>query len=212
MNGSHVRKLVVAAMFVALAVTLSTLSFPVGASRCFPVQHMVNVLSAVLLGPGYGVAVAFCTSLIRNLLGTGTLLAFPGSMIGALCCGLMYKYTKRLLPTYIAEVVGTGVLGGLAAYPVAAYRLTSWAEKARYMRTFFRFLSVRSAEHCLRRSSSACSINAEPCGLCRRRSETEYPKPRRGERRRSFREEISEAYDSFRTRSSQIPKAIRENL
>ena len=152
MNGTHVRKLVVAAMFTALAVALSTLSFPVGASRCFPVQHMVNVLSAVLLGPGYGVAVAFCTSLIRNLLGTGTLLAFPGSMIGALCCGLMYKYTKRLLPTYAAEVVGTGVLGGLAAYPVA----------------------------CLRRSSSVCSANAEPCGLCRRRSATGCLKPQHG--------------------------------
>ena len=137
MNGSHVRKLVVAAMFVALAVTLSTLSFPVGASRCFPVQHMVNVLSAVLLGPGYGVAVAFCTSLIRNLLGTGTLLAFPGSMIGALCCGLMYKYTKRLLPTYIAEVVGTGVLGGLAAYPVAAYLMGREGAIYAYILPFF---------------------------------------------------------------------------
>ena len=80
---------------------------------------MVNILSAVLLGPGWGVAVAFCASLIRNLMGTGTLLAFPGSMVGALCCGLMYRYTKRLIPTYAAEIVGTGVLGGMLAYPIA---------------------------------------------------------------------------------------------
>lgn len=120
MKKAEVKKLVVAAMFVALAVSLSTFSFPIGASKCFPIQHMVNVLSAVFLGPWYGVLVAFCTSLIRNLLGTGTLLAFPGSMVGALCCGLVYKISRKLIPTYIAEVVGTGILGGIIAFPVAS--------------------------------------------------------------------------------------------
>ena len=51
MTSNNLKKMVVAAMFVALAVALSAFSIPVGASRCFPVQHMVNVLSAVLLGP-----------------------------------------------------------------------------------------------------------------------------------------------------------------
>ncbi|WP_022756065.1 energy coupling factor transporter S component ThiW [Butyrivibrio fibrisolvens] len=120
MKKAEVKKLVVAAMFVALAVSLSTFSFPIGASKCFPIQHMVNVLSAVFLGPWYGVLVAFCTSLIRNLLGTGTLLAFPGSMVGALCCGLVYKISRKLIPTYIAEVIGTGILGGIIAFPVAS--------------------------------------------------------------------------------------------
>ena len=120
MKKTEVKKLVVAAMFVALAVSLSTFSFPIGASKCFPIQHMVNVLCAVFLGPWYGVLVAFCTSLIRNLLGTGTLLAFPGSMVGALCCGLVYKMSKKLIPTYVAEIVGTGIIGGLVAFPVAS--------------------------------------------------------------------------------------------
>jgi energy coupling factor transporter S component ThiW len=119
LNNENVRKLVVAAMMTALIIALSGFYIPVGASKCFPIQHMVNILSAVLLGPGWGVAVAFCASLIRNLMGTGTLLAFPGSMVGALCCGLMYRYTKRLIPTYAAEIVGTGVLGGMLAYPIA---------------------------------------------------------------------------------------------
>ena len=57
-------------------------SFPVLASRCSPVQHMVNILCAVFLGPWYGFAAAFLASLLRNLLGLGTLLAFPGSMVG----------------------------------------------------------------------------------------------------------------------------------
>lgn len=120
MKKAEVKKLVVAAMFVALAVSLSTFSFPIGASKCFPIQHMVNVLCAVFLGPWYGVLVAFCTSLIRNLLGTGTLLAFPGSMVGALCCGLVYKISRKFIPTYIAEVIGTGILGGIIAFPVAS--------------------------------------------------------------------------------------------
>ena len=121
MKKESVVKLVLSGMFVALAVVLSTFSIPVGGSKCFPIQHMVNVLAAVFLGPWYGVAIAFCTSLIRNILGTGTLLAFPGSMIGALCCGLVYKHTGKLTLTYIAEVIGTGILGGLLAYPVAAF-------------------------------------------------------------------------------------------
>lgn len=121
MKKAEVKKLVVAAMFLALAVSLSTFSFPIGASKCFPIQHMVNVLSAVFLGPWYGVLVAFCTSLIRNLLGTGTLLAFPGSMVGALCCGLVYKISRKFIPTYIAEIVGTGILGGIIAFPVASF-------------------------------------------------------------------------------------------
>ena len=95
------------------------LTFPVFGSKCAPVQHMVNVLCAVFLGPWYGLATAFVASLLRNLLGWGSLLAFPGSMCGALLCGLVYWKTKNLPMTLIAEVLGTGVLGGLAAYPVA---------------------------------------------------------------------------------------------
>lgn len=123
MKQVNVKKIALSGMFIALAVVLSTFSFPVGASKCFPIQHMVNVLCAIFLGPWYGVAVAFCTSLIRNLLGTGTLLAFPGSMVGALACGLVYAKTKNYIATYVAEVIGTGVLGGMLAYPIAAFIL-----------------------------------------------------------------------------------------
>ena len=80
---------------------------------------MINILSAVLLGPWYSVGIAFCSSLLRNLLGIGTLMAFPGSMVGALCCGIAYKLTKRISVTCISEALGTGILGGIAAYPVA---------------------------------------------------------------------------------------------
>lgn len=42
------------------------------------------MLAGLILGPIYGVGIAFCVSLIRNLSGTGSLFAFPGSMVGAL--------------------------------------------------------------------------------------------------------------------------------
>ena len=119
MKKSNVRKLALAGIFCAVAVVGSLFSFPVFGSKCAPVQHMVNILCAVLLGPAYGVGVAFCASLIRNLLGLGSLMAFPGSMIGALLCGLVYWKMRKILPTLAAEVFGTAVLGGLCAYPVA---------------------------------------------------------------------------------------------
>lgn len=120
MKNKSVQKLAIAGVFCALAVVGSMfLTFPVFGSKCAPVQHMVNVLCAVFLGPWYGLATAFVASLLRNLLGWGSLLAFPGSMCGALLCGLVYWKTKNLPATLIAEVLGTGILGGLAAYPVA---------------------------------------------------------------------------------------------
>ena len=115
------KKLTVSAMFIAIAVLAGNIIFiPIGASKCFPVQHTVNVLSAVLLGPYYGVVNAFCISLIRNFMGTGSLMAFPGSMVGALLAGLVYKYSKNNILTALGEVIGTGVLGGLIAVPVSA--------------------------------------------------------------------------------------------
>ena len=121
-----IKKVALSAMFIAVAVVGSAfIQFPVFGSQCSPTQHMVNVLCAIFLGPGYGVGVAFCASLIRNLFSLGSLMAFPGSMIGALCCGLMYKALKNkndvaaIAATLVAEMLGTGVLGGLCAWPVS---------------------------------------------------------------------------------------------
>lgn len=114
-----VKKLAVSAMLVAVAVSLSSFAIPIGASKCFLIQHLANVIAGVFLGPWYGVAMAFCTSLIRNLMGTGSLLAFPGSMIGAFLCGMLYQHSGKLVLAYIGEVIGTGILGGTLCYPVA---------------------------------------------------------------------------------------------
>lgn len=117
----NLNKLTLAGVLIAVGVVCSPISVPIGAAKCFPVQHIINVLASVLFGPAYAVIMAFITSLIRVLTGTGTLLAFPGSMVGALCCGLLYKYSSKLAFAVTGEIIGTGVLGAIAAYPVAAW-------------------------------------------------------------------------------------------
>lgn len=137
MEKNFTKKLAFAGILIAVGVVCSPLSIPVGLSRCFPVQHMVNVLAAVLLGPWYGVGMAFVTSLIRVLIGTGSLLAFPGSMCGALLCGIIFHYTKKLWLTYIAEIFGTSVIGGLLAYPIATLLMNQTAALFGYVIPFF---------------------------------------------------------------------------
>ena len=119
MKSEQTKKLCLAGILCAVAVVGSLFSFPVLGSKCAPVQHTVNILCAVVLGPWYGVLVAFCASLIRNLMGLGSLMAFPGSMLGALLCGIAFWKTKNVPLTLVAEVLGTGILGGLCAWPVA---------------------------------------------------------------------------------------------
>ncbi len=140
MRKTNVRKLAVASVFCAVAVVGSLFSFPVFGSKCAPVQHMVNILCAVLLGPGYGVAAAFASSLIRNLLGLGSLMAFPGSMVGALLCGIVYWKTKNIPATLAGEVFGTAVLGGLCAYPVAILLMGQSASQVAYYAYIIPFL------------------------------------------------------------------------
>jgi len=121
-----VRKLAVTGMFVAIGVLSAHLVYiPVGVSKCFPVQAAVNILLAVLLGTRYAVSAAFVTSVLRNVLGTGSLLAFPGSMFGAALAGFLFQRTQSIFGAIAGEVFGTGILGSLASYPVARYLIGS---------------------------------------------------------------------------------------
>jgi len=113
-------KLTLTAMMIAIGTISSNLFYiPIGFTKVFPIQHFMNVLSAVLLGPYYAVAQAFGVSLLRNLMGTGSLFAFPGSMVGALLASLLFWKTRKLYLAFIGEVIGTGILGALLSYPIA---------------------------------------------------------------------------------------------
>lgn len=121
MNKFNIKKLVLAALFAGIAVVGSLFSFPIFGAKCAPVQHLINILGAIFLGPWYAVLSAFVASLIRNLLALGSPLAFPGSMCGALLAGFLYKYGKKLPFAYIGEVFGTAIIGGMLSYPVALF-------------------------------------------------------------------------------------------
>lgn len=78
---SRIEKLTLTALFTAIAVVGSMFSFPIFGSKCAPVQHLVNVLCAVTVGPWWGLGQAFLAALIRNLTGLGSPLAFPGKHV-----------------------------------------------------------------------------------------------------------------------------------
>lgn len=116
----NTRSVARAVILVAVAVALSPVFIPVGISKCFPAQHMINVIAAVMLGPAYAVGIATAAGIIRNILGLGTLLAFPGGMIGAFLAGLAYRAFNNIYAAGLGEVIGTGVLGSLASVWIVA--------------------------------------------------------------------------------------------
>lgn len=124
----QLKKLIITALFIAIGVLSAHLIYiPFFVSKCFPVQHAINVLLAVLLGTRYSVSAAFGISMLRNLFATGSVLAFPGSMIGAFLSGVLYQKTKNIYWAIVGEIAGTGILGALVAYPIAKYVLDSEA-------------------------------------------------------------------------------------
>ncbi|MDL2263637.1 energy coupling factor transporter S component ThiW [Synergistaceae bacterium OttesenSCG-928-I11] len=132
-GNARLRRLTQAALCAAVAVALSGFSFPVGPSRCYPVQHAMNAVAGVLLGPWYACAAALVAATVRNLMGTGTLLAYPGSVFGALAVGC----AARLLPerhralAAFAEPLATATVGAWAASHIAGnpalYPMLAWA-------------------------------------------------------------------------------------
>ncbi|MBN6185461.1 energy coupling factor transporter S component ThiW [Aneurinibacillus sp. BA2021] len=138
MRTNSTLRLTMMALWVAIGIVGSSfLWFPAGVAKAYPVQHAVNVIAAVTLGPGPAVMIAFMIALIRNLLGIGTVLAFPGSMIGALLAGLLYKWMRTPSAAAVGEVIGTGILGALVSVPLASVFLGKHAGAFAFIPPFF---------------------------------------------------------------------------
>ena len=114
-------RLSISGILISLGVVMSTFYIPIGSAKCFPIQHLINIVSAVLLGPIYAVMNAFIISVIRNMSGLGSLLAFPGSMIGAYLAGIVYQKLQNHRLACLGELVGTGIIGGMVASPFAIF-------------------------------------------------------------------------------------------
>ncbi len=128
-RGQHLRRLVLAAMFAALGTLLGSLSIPVGPTRVAPLQHTINAIAAIWLGPWYAVGAALVTASLRNLLHWGSLFAFPGSPFGALVVGYAYRVLRNDAAA-LCEPIGTGPLGATVAalffQPLVGSHHTVW--------------------------------------------------------------------------------------
>ena len=114
------KKLTITALLIAFNVVFSSfIIIPLGPVKAAPVQHFVNVLCAVFVGPWYGLAQALISSLIRIIFGTGSAFAFPGSMIGVFLASIFYMYRKHIFMAAVGEVIGTGIIGSLMCIPLS---------------------------------------------------------------------------------------------
>ncbi len=117
------RRVTAIGLLVALGTVAAPFSIPVGVAKVYPVQHAINVIAGVIMGPVPAVVAAILTSTLRNLMGTGTPLAFPGSIFGALMAGFAFLLFKRVYAAAAGEILGTGLIGALVAFPLARWIL-----------------------------------------------------------------------------------------
>ena len=114
MMKTNIKKMVITAMMAGVAFVLNTfVYFPAMA----PFQHCVNVIATAFLGPWYGCLAAFICGVLRMMSGR-TIQAIIGAVFGPIIGGLLYKKTKNIYLLAVGEIVGTGIVGALAVYPL----------------------------------------------------------------------------------------------
>ena len=114
MKKTKIKKMVLCAVFASMAFVLNTfVYFPAMA----PFQHFVDVVAAVFLGPWWACLSAFLCGVMRMMSGR-TIQAVTGAVFGPILGGLLWVKTKNIYLVCVGEVIGTGLLGGLASYPL----------------------------------------------------------------------------------------------
>ena len=114
MKNLKIRKMMLCALFASLAFVLNTfVYFPAMA----PFQHFVDVVAAVFLGPWWACLSALLCGIMRMMSGR-TIQAVTGAVFGPILGGLLWKKTKNIYLVCVGEVIGTGLLGALASYPL----------------------------------------------------------------------------------------------
>lgn len=118
-NHQRLLKLVFVAMMVAIGVVISPILRVEG--MC-PMQHLINVTCAVLMGPWYALLCAVLIGIIRMATMGITPLALTGAIFGAFLSGMLYRLSKgRLIFAFLGEVFGTGIIGAIVSYPVMTF-------------------------------------------------------------------------------------------
>ncbi len=124
-------------VLTALGIVFSYMSaIPLFGAKLFPAQHALNVIAGVTIGPVPGAVVAVVITTIRIMLGTGTPLGYPGSIFGVILAGLLYRRFRSRIAAMAGEMLGTGLIGAVAAWPLAVLLLGN-AKAAAAGVTFF---------------------------------------------------------------------------
>lgn len=114
-NSKLLKKLMLA-MMVAMGVVISPILRIEG--MC-PMSSVINITCAVVLGPWYALLNATLIGVIRMFLMGIPPLALTGAVFGAALAGILYRLSKgNLICAVIGEVIGTGIIGAVASYPV----------------------------------------------------------------------------------------------
>ena len=119
MKNKNVLKMTVLSMLVALGVVISPILRVEG--MC-PMAHLINIVCSVLLGPWYSLLCATLIGIIRMAVMGIPPLALTGEVFGAFLSGVFYRLSKgKLVFAVVGEVIGTGLIGAVASYPVMTY-------------------------------------------------------------------------------------------
>ncbi|PKK39136.1 Substrate-specific component ThiW of predicted thiazole ECF transporter [Clostridiaceae bacterium JG1575] len=115
------RQMVALALFVAIGVVLSPLLRVEGYA---PMQHFINVVVSVFMGPWYSLLCAVLIGLIRMMTMSIPPLALTGAIFGAFLSGFLYERVHhKFWAAWLGEVLGTGLIGSIASYPVMKFLL-----------------------------------------------------------------------------------------
>ena len=114
-------KIVLTAIFIAVGVVLSSLN-PFGyiilfGTKINPFAHLINVITAVLIGIAFSSLTALGIAIIRYTTYLGTIHAFHGGISGAVVVGIVAYIIWKKKPKYVeyaafTEPIGTVFIGG----------------------------------------------------------------------------------------------------
>ena len=117
-NSKRLLRFIVLAMMVTIGVVISPILRVPGFA---PMQHFVNVVCSVLLGPWYSLGCALMIAFIRMTFMAISPLAITGAVFGAFLSGILYRKFKTLISACIGEVIGTGIIGSMLSFPVMKF-------------------------------------------------------------------------------------------
>lgn len=120
MNRSkHLLKMITLSMLVALGVVISPILRVEG--MC-PMAHLINIVCSVFLGPWYSLLCATLIGVIRMATMGIPPIALTGAVFGAFLSGVFYRMSGgKLLFAVLGEIIGTGIIGAIASYPVMTF-------------------------------------------------------------------------------------------